>query len=205
MDLRDEILVLDDLLLKQVQTVFPDPLTMHERVGVRAFLVLGHACVEEYVEQAFLDHFKVVARALPRSGVPSSVSNLMYAIGLSSDKTKAPPYKSRTMVGMANAYARQYEAAVSDNHGIGTRYVQKLAEGLGLDWTRLDNALQSSLPDLDTLSAKRGEAGHTSPFSDKTIGTSEEFYPDDARTWVGAACSAAEDLRRYLAKALWSY
>jgi hypothetical protein len=54
------------------------------------------------------------------------------------------------------------------------------------------------LADLDTLGAKRGAAGHISPFSPNAPVLEERTYPSDARGWVEGACDAIHALKRFL-------
>jgi hypothetical protein len=78
--------------------------------------------------------------------------------------------------------------------------IKKLAEGLGVQWGDIETHLTNQLADLDTLGAKRGEAGHLSPFSPKTLALTEQAYPADARAWVEAGRDAILALKAFLAE-----
>lgn len=203
MDLRVQIATLDKLLLAGIETGVPDALTQEERAAVRAYLVLGHACIEEFIEDAFLRHLDEVGLPIGRSGVPSGSASLMFSIGVRLPEGKRGKYSDRTLPGLVERYRDEYERLVAQNHGIKTQNIRRLAEGAGVIWRHFDEALEAELITLETLGAKRGEAGHTSPFSDRSVGVDLEIYPEEAREWVEGGCTAALELKRYLKQAIW--
>jgi hypothetical protein len=200
-DLSTQLAFLDETLLARVATQFPDALNDAERAAVSAYLVLAHACVEEYIEDAFRLHFGSVMNMARWPLVPMAVGEALLAVGLSLPEAKRAPYRSRTLIGMTKAGSTHYEhVVVGANHGIRTGNLKKLAEGCGVNWQEFEAVLSSRLADLDTLGAKRGEAGHLSPFSSKQLAVSAQAYPDDVRGWVEAGRDAAVAVRAYLSE-----
>lgn len=198
MDLVDQVGLLDDLLLTSVDTEFPDPLTERERAAVSAYLVLGHACIEEFLEDAFAEHFNRLAEWLSTPVVPRHAAALLFSIGLRLDETEVP-YKRRNLKAAVALGSDRYTGGlVRANHGIKPANLKKLVAGVGLDWVIFDQDLSGELADLDTLGSKRGEAGHISPFSGKAVEVTEEVYPDTVREWVSNGRDAAIKIERHL-------
>ncbi len=199
MDLGPQVALLDNLLLSSVVTTFPASLSHEERVAVRAYLVLSHACVEEYLEDSFLKYFDKIIEIALAGGASLATVRAYLAIGICLPESRRAPYKDRTLSKMSKAAKVYYRQSYIDmNHGIKERNICKLAEGAGLDWSRFDQKLSGAMADLGTLGARRGSVGHQSPFSDKSIALTDQVYPDDARQWVEAARDAALNVRAYL-------
>lgn len=203
MDLASQLAFLDSLLLADVTTEFPDPLSDTEKASVGAYMVLSHACIEEFLEDVFLNHYSRLEELARLPMVPREVAGMLLAIGQHLPEKKRPSYKSRTITGIAVAGKVHYEAAViRGNHGIKTENVRKLANGVGLVWNEFEATLANELADLDTLGANRGEAGHLSPFSTKAVALTRQVYPDEVRGWVESGCAAAFAIERYLKAAV---
>ena len=66
------------------------------------------------------------------------------------------------------------------------------------EWGSFEQVLSQELADLTTLGARRGEAGHLSPFSGKAVILNQQEYPEDARRWVRAAGAALARIIRHL-------
>jgi len=200
-DIASQVALLDKMLLSDVKTEFPYPLANEEKVAVSAYLLLAHACIEEYAEGIFLDHFDRLGE-LSRSPItPRAVVQLGFAVALSLPEAtrKTMAYKTRTLEGALNAGRKNYLGSfVKKNDGLKEKNIQKLAEGVGVQWGDIETRLNSQLADLDTLGAKRGEAGHLSPFSPKTLTLTEQAYPADARAWVEAGRDAVLALKAFL-------
>lgn len=200
MDVAHQVELLDQLLLAGVRTEFPDTLTDREKVAVNAYLVLSHACIEEYAERVFLAHYDRLEELATLNFFPPSVAQLALAVGwhLPDAMKQTLGYKSRTLAGAIQAgrvnYLRSY---VGGNDGLKENNIKKLAQGLGVEWPRVESRLSKELIDLNTLGAKRGAAGHLSPFT-PSQGAHEETYPSDVRAWVESGRDAVLALERLL-------
>jgi hypothetical protein len=204
-DLGSQLELLDKLLLTSVKTEFPDQLSDSEKASVNAYLVLSHACVEEYVENVFLRHLDRLINLCCMPLVPRELAELCIAVGLHLPESMRAnaTYKTRTLEGIALAWRRAYQTVnVRQNNGIKASNIMKLAEGIGLNWNDCESTLLTSLADLDTLGAKRGEAGHVSPFSPYAVAVTEQAYPDHAREWVVGGLKATLAIESYLSRRL---
>lgn len=195
--------LLDGMLLSSVQTEFPNSLTDNEKVAVSAYLVLAHACIEEYAEEVFLAHFDRLSELSRLPLAPRAVAELSFAIASSLPEgvQNTMTYKTRTLAGAVTAGRKHYVGSfVQKNDGLKEKNIKKLAEGIGVEWSRIETHLLNQLTDLNTLGAKRGEAGHVSPFSPKVPAVVEQPYPAHARGWVEAGRDAVLALEAFLAE-----
>jgi DNA-binding transcriptional regulator YiaG len=197
-ELVAEIALLDDRLLRPVATAFPQPLSNDEKISVNAFLVLGHACVEEHIEESFMSHAARLSEEMAGSAPSGQAARIALAFGLNASERirKANPYEKRDLKAFAQQALRQYEASVvQQNHGVKAGNVRKLAEGVGLAWAEFDRRLGTALADLDNLGSRRGEAGHMAPLTTKATKVTNRVDPDDVRRWVLAGRDAAVVIR----------
>jgi len=200
MELAAQVAALEEMLLSGIETEFPAPLKDVEKVAVSAYLVLSHACIEEYVEDVFLSHFDRVSELSRLPIAPRALASLTFAsaLFLPEAKIKVMSYKSRTLKGALAAARGTYVGSfINRNDGLKASNIKRLAEGVGIEWDRLEARFVDELVDLDTLGAKRGEAGHISPFSAPAV--TERIYPSQARQWVGAGRDAIVAIQRFLA------
>jgi hypothetical protein len=197
--LHEQLEFLDATLLSSVTSEFPNPLADLEKAAINAYLVLCHACIEEFIEDIFNDHLRRLSEMTTMPLVPRDVAGLLHAVGALLPESKRAPYKTQSLAGIATAASLHFEKSVlKENHGIKTRNILHLAKHVGLNWGDFESGLLTHLADLDTLGAKRGEAGHLSPFSAKTLTITRLVYPDEVRVWVAGARDAALAVRRYL-------
>lgn len=203
--LQEQVSALDTIFLSSVATDPADTLPDSDVSAIRAYLVLGHACIEETIESTFLEHFDRLASYVVRESMPAAAASFLFAIGehLPERRLAMAPYATRTLPGLVKAYADVYRAIVTGNHGVTPENIRSLSKPLGIDWSALDLALQIELADLATLGAKRGLASHTSPFGPRGPATKTEVTVADARTYVESGARAAEALRDYLYRAVW--
>lgn len=183
-----EIAEIEATLLSGVSTSPPDPLTTRERTLTRAYLLVAHAILEERIEGIFLNHF-VRARQVIASGASIPVGLLSYYAAALEWKRDIPTYAKRQWLGfMSSPVADEYVASeVRENHGLKSDNVQDLAKLVGVEWAAIDDAADVQLAALTTLGAKRGAAGHTSPFTSPAQAVAEEEYPANVREWVEQA------------------
>ncbi len=175
-------------LLSGVSTSPPDPLTTRERTLTRAYLLVAHAILEERIEGIFLNHF-ARAREVIASGTSIPAGLLSYYAAALEWKRDIPTYAKRQWLGfMSSPVADEYVASeVRENHGLKSDNVQDLAKLVGVEWAAIDDAADVQLAALTTLGAKRGAAGHTSPFTSPAQAVAEEEYPANVREWVDQA------------------
>jgi hypothetical protein len=183
-----EIAEVESTLLSEVSTAPPDPLSTRERTVTRAYLLVAHAILEERIEGIFLEHFNRARQVIAESvSVPLGLLPF-YASALEWNRP-IPTYNKRQWVGvMSSPMAVEYIASeVRENHGLKADNVQDLAKLVGIEWAAIDDAADIQLAALTTLGAKRGAAGHTSPFNSPTQVVAEEEYPANVREWVEQA------------------
>ena len=200
--LISELAEIEQTLLLTVTTVPPDPLRSEERVLTRAYLLLCHAVLEERVEGIFAAHFQS-ARALISANKPLPVELLpFYAAALEWGSVVTPTYAKRTWLGfMTSKIAEEHVAGViRANHGLKETNIRELAKLVGIEWSVIDDATGIELAALTTLGAKRGTAGHTSPFSGLDQGLAGEEYPANVREWVTQAASTVIQLEAVVTK-----
>lgn len=198
MDLSTQLAQLDDALLGQVVTQFPEPLSGAERVRVNAYLVLSHAVLEEQLELVFDSHFRRLSGWMLADLVPIECVRLAYAVAQYAMKDEETFKKRSTPQWIRGRGLKEFRARVKFNHGLKSENVHNLAKLVGLHWDALDAALGTELADLDTLGSKRGSAGHLSPFTESATNISANDGPDNVREWVKNGREAVEAIDRYL-------
>jgi hypothetical protein len=199
MDLRHQLSHLNETLLGNVKTEFPDELLVEELTFTRSYLVLAHAVLEEHLEDIFRKHCKAVVSSLSFDLVPYEAVLLAFAAGAGIEKKRYLEYKKRGSHDFfIHIFLKDYEATVVNNHGLKSSNVEGLAKPLGINWLRMDGVLNSQLADLNTLGSKRGAAGHLSPFTEKATVLAANNHPDELREWVRAAMDAVDSIEQYL-------
>lgn len=195
MEVSIQLQHLDDALLKPISTQFPDPLLPAEQALLRAYIVLCHAIFEEAIEDLALSHLNRVRGWLEDGVVPHSAARLAFALSsLVHPDTVGLDIPLKVLASKAHPLL---VGLIQQNHGIRQSNVKKLVQAVGIEWSKLDASLNAELLDLDTLGSKRGEAGHLSPFTEKSVQITSLVYPDEAREWVMAAHLAVIALEDY--------
>lgn len=197
-ELEAQVELLERLLLANLTTAFPTPLSPEEQVALSAYVVLSHACIEEYIEDMFLAQYDRLSTSGESALIPQELARLSLSVGIELPEAMRVSYKTRTLEATLRAGRENYIRLIKANHGIRPANIMKLARGVGLDWMAFEDALSSQLADLDTLGAKRGQAGHLSPFSSKAMMVVQHADPDDVRDWVSAARDSALRVDEYL-------
>ncbi|MGW9629655.1 hypothetical protein ACWGST_03065 [Agromyces sp. NPDC055520] len=184
-----EVEEIDTTLLTSVTTIPPDRLRSDERTMTRAYLLVTHAVLEERIENIFLAHF-FNARAVIDSGsaIPAGLLPF-YSAALEWAGIDPPTYAKRTWRGyMSSSVAEAHvKSVIQNNHGLKRNNIQDLAKLVGIEWAAIDDAPGVEISALTTLGAKRGAAGHTSPFIGPDQAITEEEYPANVREWVNNA------------------
>ena len=202
--LADEIQALDDFLLSPIKVAAPDPLTDGELVALRAYVILSHAAVEEFVEVAFT----VYVRECLTQDAQGMVSPAVYLtlLQLAEDIGGQLSRKvDRTPAAVIGRIPGLYEAKfIVPNHGVREGNVQAMALGAGLPWQVVEDACPSLIPALSTLGARRGEVAHVSTFGPRSgsTGVRQVSYPSDARRLTAEVLSALPELLTLLASGL---
>lgn len=203
MDIGSQLEHLDHALLQTISTQFPEPLTERDRAQVHAYLVLAHAVLEEHLEAVFERYFLQVSSWLSFERVPIECVRLAYAMGeLTPDEFRVP-YRTRDSPrAIQSVGAKVLKRRLASNNGLKRKNVEDLSKCLGIDWRKLEDALNTGLSDLDTLGTKRGAAGHLSPFTQKVTEIAHSDGPDDVREWVENGRAAVESVKDYLSAML---
>lgn len=200
MDLKEQLDHLDRTLLSGIVSTFPEPLPDGDRALAHAYLVLAHAVLEEALEEVFEKHYDRLASWLNADMVPLEAAKLVYAAaGWAKVAGVEQAYKVRDLHSqIAKSCRSEFEKKLGSNNGIKTHNVQNLAKLIGVSWEEFENELSDALADLTTLGAKRGDAGHLSPFSKKMTELTDALDPDDVRKWVSDGLSGVERISTYL-------
>lgn len=198
MELEAQIEQLDAALLTQVQASFPSKLSDTDRVLVNSYLVLGHATLEEYLELSFERHFRRMCGWLIADFVPLECVRFSYAIADLLAEEKTAYTRRHTAQLIRNRGLAAFQSKLRQNHGLKSHNVQSLAQTVGLHWPDFEQHLNVQLSDLDTLGAKRGSAGHLSPFTENVTEITASDGPDDVRNWVEGGCTAVKSIDSYL-------
>lgn len=202
MRINEQLAHLDTLLLSTVTTQFPEPLTDAEKATVHAYIVLTHAVIEEYIEDGYLDHFDRLSAWADYPSIPEASVRMIVTFAFKFPGKGANPGGSKPLSDLVKAARGFVEGAVKGNNGIKSANLESLSKALGVDWLDMDAQLSSGIADLEALGARRGEAGHLSPFTDKAVKLTRQVYPDDVRAWVNRASAAAEAIIDYLEERL---
>ena len=139
--------------------------------GVRAYLVLAHATIEEYVEQVVLD---VVQTEYSRwQGGNSQCGPVIGAF--------------------VSGFYRKAQDVIRNNHGIKAKNLKKLLELVGIDAEDSTQIDQTWLNDMDSFGQLRGGMAHRSGASLTSI-----IPPADAKRRVDVLLRGLRDLDRRL-------
>ena len=201
MDLEAQLSQMDDFLLRDIMTEFPNELTDEEKARSNAYLVLAHAILEEYIEDAFKRHYDTLCGWLSSVDlVPVELVRLAFAAGIASKGSVGA--KVHTLEENITAFRANIYEEVRKNNGVKSSNLKKLAAIGGLDYAALEAQLATELIDLESLGSKRGDAGHLSPYTEKALYLTRTDYPENVREWVDSARLAAVSIARYLEKLL---
>jgi hypothetical protein len=196
--LRAEIAALDAYLLASVKTVAPDTLPTDEATGIRAYLILAHAAVEEFVEAAFEQFVSEALLPDPNGRVsPGLYLTLLQFSGEIGGQLQRSRRAPMAVVKMLPGY---YTTKVlNPNNGVKPANVQTLALGAGLDWPAFEVSCSGLLPTLSTLGSRRGEVAHLSAVPvTPGRGVRTTLYAADVRSIVGAVMGALPELLNHL-------
>lgn len=191
--LRVEIAALDRSLLSNFMTEFPDLPTRSESIGLNAFLVLAHGCVEEYVEEIFLEYSRQVARASYRI---EGARRQAVAAYLWRPRQNNNEYRTLTLEEMLSRGATIAHAAIEKNHGIKEHNLANMAEAGGVEWAALERECAVQIANLQSFGAARGSVAHVS-FS-RTRLNSEVRYPKEVREMVDLSVVAIQTIDHHL-------
>lgn len=195
--LRDEVDALDKLLLAPVTSSPPDPLPLSERVGVRSYLLIGHAALEEFVESCFAEYVND-SLALDENG---RVDPGLYlsVLELREDLEGQVKRDIRTPSALLEKVPGLYKSKIcGPNNGVRRKNLMRLAQGAGLDWVQFESACEKLVVALDTIGSERGRVAHTSATPTPGQGVTAELYPQNVREFVNNAMDELPSLVTYL-------
>lgn len=199
--LTDEISSLDKFLLEPIKTEAPDPMKVDEIIGIRSYLLLSHAAIEEFIEYAFLSYIGACSSIDEngRAHVGSYLAILQladYINGQNSKNTKSP---DKILGSVPGLYESKF---IRPNNGIKEKDIQKLALGAGLPWSEIENACASLIPACETLGSKRGAIAHSSINGtlNSRSGIVSNLYPKDARSFTNSVLSNMSPLLAHLSE-----
>jgi hypothetical protein len=122
---------------------------------VRAYIVLAHAEIEEYLETRAKD---IVSHSVDRWKTRYKVNRCIASLLLRHDSAKTP--SPRDSASHIHCAAHDYEkSVVRTNHGIKEENVIALFSPLGLDKAEIPSSL---LIELSNFGSARGKVAHTS-------------------------------------------
>lgn len=194
---QTEIGALEDYLLKSISVQPPDALSTGQTIAIRAYLILAHATVEEFIEGCFTRYVEScsqidsVGRA--HSGAFLSILQLAADIGGQLKNSERSPQA------VANRIPGLYkQKIVAPNHGIRKHNLEKLARGAGFHWPEFEESCADLVSSCETLGAKRGEIAHISAAGISTDGVQQQLYPDDVRRYADDALQGVDQLCKFL-------
>lgn len=201
---RSEIAALEGYLLGSIEVHPPDALSANELIAVRAYLLLAHATIEEFVESCFVQYLRACSeidengRAHP--GAFLSILQLADDIGGQlNNSVRSPKLISEKIPGL---YRKKF---VDVNHGVRKSNIKRLAIGAGLSWGEIEESCSGLLTSCETLGAKRGATAHISAAAVSDDGLSQQLYPEDVRRYTNDALRGVDDLRTFLLQSLGSH
>ncbi len=193
---------LNSYLLVPITSVAPD-LSEGELIAVRAYLVLSHAAIEEFIEAAFLTYVRECTLADDRGRVHpgTTLALLRLADEIRGQIPKAQLRPAEILSRIPPLYQLN---VLRPNHGIKPDYIQTMALGAGLGWPEFEAACPNLLAALPTLSSARGDIAHLSSLglSADGAGLRITYYPEDARKKTGAVLTSIQEFIDHLASTL---
>ena len=191
--LLNEVKILEDRLLADFITEFPEKPTLEEVISVNAYLVMAHGCIEEHVETVFQQHADGMDCGDDQLSVARAVASAVHAWN---EAAKDKPYRERRLGDVLKAGSSYMTKAAQKNNGIKENNVLALARAAGVEWPPFESACNDALIKLETLGGKRGEVAHVS--ASRSLFASSPIYPPDAKAWVKDAIDAALQIEAYL-------
>lgn len=200
---RSEIAALDEYLLGSITIEPPDTMSTTELIAVRAYLILAHATIEEFIEGCFFQYLeacsKIDSDGRAHSGAFLSILQLASDIGGQlKNSDRSPKAVAEKIPGLYR------EKVISANHGVRKRNIEKLARGAGFSWNEFEESCPGLITSCDTLGAKRGETAHVSSAAMSDDGLQQQLYPRDVRRYIGDAVQGVEELCTFLLRSLGS-
>lgn len=197
--LQSEVAVLDRALLGTVVVQPPDDLSQHERIAIRAYLILSHAAIEEFTEACFRDYVRATLR-IDDAGMVSA--GMYLALIELADPIKGRLQRSvRTPEQVLALFPELYQAKLSANNGVRRHHLQAISQAAGIDWLLFEDSLDLLVQALETLGTKRGGIAHVSTAVHPGTnggGVVEELLPPNVREYVGDALRALPSLIQFL-------
>jgi hypothetical protein len=151
-----------------------EPLEPRAQFLTHAYLVLGCALIEEFIEDAFREHVEnALARSTSTEIAPCFVPLAARFAAEAAKEMKKAPAAAHACPALTSFYKAKI---IRPNNGIKGANLTTLAKPLGLQ-DELEGQCQALLVPADTLGARRGVVAHLATIS-------EELRPADARKLV---------------------
>ncbi|WP_215544294.1 HEPN domain-containing protein [Amycolatopsis sp. CA-230715] len=186
--LRRDVTIIGKTLLPDISPVLEA--THEEKIRIRAYVVLAHSAIEEFLEELIdnaVENVLACADSVSVAAISLSVAYADIVIGQHGSKTLTARDAHGKLLGLFRV------KAIKTNNGIRRNNIKSLCRPLGIDVSNLEATLDAALTTLDTLGAKRGAAAHT-----LRQATEEIVVPSQAIEWVDNALNALDILGAYL-------
>lgn len=178
------------LLDKSLLPADPDPtapLGAREQFLTRAYLMLGCALVEEFLESSFANFVDAHSQKTGKRSRHCFVSlAATFADDLKGQSSVARTDEDVTKL-LSGLYANK---VLKPNNGVQRRHIRALANPLGL-YSTIEDDCEDLLRTTDTLGSRRGETAHLG-------NVTRELRPAEARGIVKDALDQLGSLRRIL-------
>lgn len=196
----EQIAKLDEAFLELIVVDPGSTPDQNARANIHAYLVLSHAILEEHVESVFHEYFQRVLSRLDDDMVPRACLALVYSVADRAAREDKTGYLKRSVRHETKRLGTALlSKTIKSNNGLKTTNIENLAQAAGVAWKEFDDALSTHLANLENLGAKRGDAGHLSPFSAQLT---EVVHPEQVREWVGNGVSAVLAIEAFLKELL---
>lgn len=198
--LISEIAMLDEHLLSVVYAEAPEVLSVKERISIRAYLIMAHSAIEEFIELCFSQYVKecAVIHEDGRTNAETYLAILQLSDDLKGQIKVSDRSPQRIIERLPGLYYTKY---IKPNNGIKEKDISSLARGAGLSSMDLEDACPSLMSACDTLGAKRGEFAHLSILGENSgvAGVQLDVYPTDVRVYIENAVAGLGELVEFLA------
>lgn len=189
-ELLDRILLLEAKFIEPFLPANPLTLPHQYELDVRAYCVLSHAAIEEFVERVVLDLMNEKIQLWLQFRTYSDVLlTLVTYYGLKfemdDDKAMASTKVFDHLRKILNTAKVRFSKDISENHGAAVKYLRKLLIPVAVDVMDDLNLLNS----LQQLAKERGEYAH------KTGSVQRVLAPEDAQQYVFDCLLICDDIR----------
>jgi len=191
-NLKIYVATLEDRFIKQYIPVDPEIGPGEYEISVKAYCLLSHAAIEEYVEEVVL---KIMQRSIDdwttKRKIVDGLLTLISYYGLrlkideGEDETKIYDYLRKILKEAKEKFSHDIEK----NHGIGIANLRQLLLPVGIDIKQDENIKNS----IKKLASERGLYAHYQRGDRK--GAKKVLSPEDAKNYVDDCLNLCEDIK----------